>query len=62
VPDRHHSRQVETASSQGLAGGGEQVDSGGNVETGGRPTTTSSVRVSAHPAVFDVPRSEAAPH
>jgi hypothetical protein len=62
VPDRDHSRQVETAGCQSLTGGGEQVDTGGNVETGGRPTTASAVRVAAHPAVFDVVGSEAMPH
>jgi hypothetical protein len=45
-----------------LAGYGQQVDSGGNVETGGRPTTVSVVRVITHPAVFKVPGSKAVPH
>ena len=34
VPDRDHSRQVETPGCQALPGRGQQVDSGGNVETG----------------------------
>ena len=62
VPDRDYSRQIETAGCQGLTGRGEQVDSGGNVETGGRPATASVARVIAHPAVFEIPGSEAVAH
>ena len=62
VPDRDHSGEVETAGRQGLTGSGEQVDSGGHIETGGQPTTASVFWMVAYPLVFEVPDSEAMPH